>query len=70
MKLKLKLASDARNTKKGFYGCVNQKRRDKEDVPPLINKAGKLVMTDEEKADVLNNIFVSFFEGNISSHTS
>lgn len=48
VKMKLKLASDAKNTKKGCYGCVNQKRKDKEDVPPLTKKAGKLVKRDEE----------------------
>ncbi|RMB95408.1 hypothetical protein DUI87_28129 [Hirundo rustica rustica] len=53
MKLKLKLASDAKNIKKGSYRCVNQKRKDKEEIPPLINKAGKLVMTDEDKAEIV-----------------
>lgn len=67
--MKLKLTRDAKNIKKGFNGCVYQKRKDKENVSPLINKAGKLATTDEEKADILNNSFVSLFKGFISSHT-
>lgn len=35
-----------------------------------MNMTGKLVTADEEKADVLNNIFASAFTGNVSSHTS
>jgi len=32
--LKLNLARDAENNKKGFYKCVSQKRKMKERVPP------------------------------------
>jgi len=31
---------------------------------------GKLVTTDEEKAEILSNIFTSVFTGNLSSHTT
>ncbi|PKU41309.1 rna-directed dna polymerase from mobile element jockey-like [Limosa lapponica baueri] len=49
---------------------VNQKRKVKESVPPLMSKTSKLVTTDKGKAEVLNNIFDSVFTGNLSPHTS
>ncbi|KAJ7408368.1 hypothetical protein BTVI_01033 [Pitangus sulphuratus] len=63
MKLELNLARDAKNNGKGFYRCVNQKRKVKEGVPPLINIAGKLVTMDKEKTEVLNNFFATAFNG-------
>ncbi|KAK4830766.1 hypothetical protein QYF61_013255 [Mycteria americana] len=55
--LELNLARDAKNNKKGFYRHINQKRKVKESVPPMMNKNGDLVSTDKEKAEVLNNFF-------------
>ena len=55
--MELNLARDAKNNKKGFYSYVSQKREVKESVPSLMNRNGKLVSTDEEKADILSNIF-------------
>ncbi|KAK4816288.1 hypothetical protein QYF61_014586 [Mycteria americana] len=68
--LELNLARDAKNNKKGFYRYTNQKRKVKESVPPLMNKNGDLVSTDEEKAEVLNNFFALVFSGNHSPHPS
>ncbi|PKU47375.1 hypothetical protein llap_2342 [Limosa lapponica baueri] len=50
--LELNLARNAKNNKKGFYRYVNQKRNVKESISPMISKNGKLVTTDEEKAEV------------------
>ncbi|KAK4830157.1 hypothetical protein QYF61_008668 [Mycteria americana] len=56
--LELNLARDAKNNKKGFYGCINQKRKVKGSVPPLMNKNGDLVSTDEEKAEIMEQILL------------
>ncbi|KFZ48645.1 hypothetical protein N338_08754, partial [Podiceps cristatus] len=68
--LELNLAQDAKNNKKGFYRYINQKRKVKESVLPLLSETGKLVMADEEKAEVFNNSFASAFTGNFSLHPS
>ena len=68
--MELNLTGDTRNNKKGFYRYVNQKRKVKESIPTLMNKNGGLVSTDEEKAEVLNNLFASVFTGNLSPHPS
>ncbi|KAK4820966.1 hypothetical protein QYF61_009211 [Mycteria americana] len=68
--LELNLARDAKNNKKGFYRYINQKRKVKESVPPLMNKNGDLVLTDKEKAEVLNNFFALVFSGDRSPHPS
>ncbi|XP_069631230.1 LOW QUALITY PROTEIN: uncharacterized protein [Haliaeetus albicilla] len=53
--LELNLARDVKNHKEGFYRCVGQKRKSKENVrhphPPPIKKTGDLVTTDMEKAE-------------------
>jgi len=54
-KAQLNLARDARNSKKGFYRYVSQKRKVNKSIPPLMSKTGKLVTTDEEKAEVCNS---------------
>jgi len=36
----------------------------------MTNKNGDLVSTDEEKAEVLNNIFASVFTGNLTPQPS
>ncbi|KFQ55696.1 hypothetical protein N334_04196, partial [Pelecanus crispus] len=69
-RMELNLARDVKNNKKGFYRYINQKRKVKESVPPLMNKKGKPVSTDEEKAEVLNNFFALVFTGNLSPHPS
>jgi len=63
------VASDIKNNK-DFYKYVSQKRKVKESVSSLMGKTGKLVTTDEEKAEVMSNVLASVFTGNLSSHTS
>jgi len=46
--MKLNLARDVKNSKKGFYTYVGQKRQDKESIPPLVNEKGGLATTDME----------------------
>ncbi|KAK4829023.1 hypothetical protein QYF61_001798 [Mycteria americana] len=65
VQLELDVARDAKNNKKGFYRYINQKRKVKESVPPLMNKNGDLVSTDKEKAEgksCLINL-VAFYDG-------
>jgi len=57
VQLELYLARNAKNNKKGFYRYVSQERKIKESVPLPMNKNDILVLTDEEKAEVLNNLF-------------
>lgn len=70
VKMKLILPRDAKNDRKGFYGYANQNRKAKEGVHPLINSDGKLAAKDKEKVEVLSYNFVSFFNDNVSFHTS
>jgi len=58
------------NNKQGFYRYVSQKRKVKESVLLLMNKNGSLVSADEEKVEVLKNLFASVFTGNLSPHPS
>ncbi|PKU34089.1 rna-directed dna polymerase from mobile element jockey-like [Limosa lapponica baueri] len=62
--LELNSARDVKKNKKGFYRYINQKRKVKGNVPPVMSNSGELVSTDEEKAEVLNNFFASVFTGN------
>jgi len=47
------LARDAKN-KKGFYGYLNQKRKNQEGVLPLVTDEGRVVTT-ENKSKILKN---------------
>ncbi|CAM5076950.1 unnamed protein product [Eretmochelys imbricata] len=68
--LELQLAKDVKSNKKGFFGCVSNKKKVKESVGPLLNEEGNLVTEDVEKANVLNAFFASVFMNKVSSQTT
>ncbi|KAK4806872.1 hypothetical protein QYF61_012593 [Mycteria americana] len=61
--LELKLAKDVKYNKKGFFRYVSSKQKHREDRGLLLNRAGKLVTTNADKAEVLNTFFASVFIG-------
>jgi len=70
VQLELNLAKDAKKNRKSFYRYVSQKRKVKESIRTLTNTTGKLITTDKEQAEVLNNLFASVFTCSLSSRTS
>jgi len=68
--LELNLARDVKNNKKDFYRYVSHKKMVRESVHPLMSETSKLLTAEEEKAEVLNNLFASVFTGNLSPHPS
>lgn len=59
--LQLKLASAVSDNKKGFLKHINDKRRSKENIGPILVGDGHLPNRDEEKAEVFSVYFVSIF---------
>ncbi|KAK4812899.1 hypothetical protein QYF61_027293 [Mycteria americana] len=67
--LELKLARDVKNNKKGFFGYVNNKQKQKENIGPMLNRRGELVTNNAEKAEVLNTFFTSIFTSTVGLQT-
>jgi len=63
--LELRLATVVRDNKKCFYKYINNKKRAKENLHPLLDVRGNIINKDEEKAEVLHAFFASVF----NSHT-
>ncbi|GAB0204372.1 mitochondrial enolase superfamily member 1 [Grus japonensis] len=68
--VEISLARDVKDNKKSFYRYVSDKGRTRENVGPLQNETGDLVTQDREKAEVLNDFFVSVFTGKCLSPTA
>ncbi|KFV53301.1 hypothetical protein N328_01413, partial [Gavia stellata] len=59
--LELNLVTAVKSNKKCFYQYINNKRRAKENLHPLLDTGGNIVTKDEEKAEVLNAFFAFAF---------
>ena len=59
--LELRLATVVRDNKKCFYKYINNKRRAKESLHPLLDERGNIANKDEKKAEVPNAFFASVF---------
>ncbi|GAB0203785.1 hypothetical protein GRJ2_002844100 [Grus japonensis] len=66
VQLELNLATAVKYSKKCFYKYINNKRRAKENLHPLLDVGGNTVTKDEEKAEVLNATFASVFSSKTS----
>ncbi|KAJ7418157.1 hypothetical protein BTVI_30465 [Pitangus sulphuratus] len=51
----------SRNIKKGFFKYISSKRNTRQNVGPLLNEVGALMMEDTEKVELLNTFFASVF---------
>jgi len=58
-KVGLDLAKDVKGSKKGFCKQIDDKRKTRENVGPLMNGTRDLITQDMEKAEVLNALFDS-----------
>ena len=59
--MKLSLARDIKENKKGFCQHVGNKRKTRENVDPLLSETGDPVTQGMEKAEILNVFFASVF---------
>jgi len=55
--LGINLARDVKDNKKSFSRYISSKRKARENVGPLLNEVGALMMEDTEKAELLNTFF-------------
>ena len=62
------MARGVKSKKKVFLRYINNKQKQKKNTGPLLNRRGELV-TNTEKADVLNTFFISIFTSTIRPQT-
>ncbi|KAK4832432.1 hypothetical protein QYF61_023156, partial [Mycteria americana] len=61
MLMELSLARNVKGNKKRFYKYINNKRKTKENMGPLLNEAGALMTKDTEEPEVLSAFFATVF---------
>ena len=59
--MELNLVRDVKDSKKGFCKFIGDKRQTRENVGPLLNDLGDLVIQDVEKVEVVNASFALVF---------
>ena len=59
--LELNLATEVKENWKLSYKYINSKKRAKENLQPLLDVAGNMIIEDKEKAEVLQAFFTSVF---------
>lgn len=59
--LELNLATTVKGNKKWLYKYITNKRRAKENLCPLLDVGGNIILKDEEKAGVLNTFLSLLF---------
>ncbi|KAJ7408217.1 hypothetical protein BTVI_60447 [Pitangus sulphuratus] len=57
--LELNLSKNVKDNKKGFFKYINNKRKTKDNVGPLLSRGVTLVTEDAEKSELLNAFFAS-----------
>jgi len=62
--LELNVVREVKDNKKGFLKYDSSKTKTRENVGPLLNEMGALVMEDTEKVKLLNTFFVLVFISN------
>jgi len=66
VQLELRLDTVVRDNKKCFYKYINNKKRAKENLHPLLDAGGNIAMKDKEKAEVLKVFFFSVLNSQTS----
>ncbi|XP_054045493.1 uncharacterized protein LOC128904794 [Rissa tridactyla] len=66
----LSLATAVKDNKKRFFQYINRKRKTRENIGPLMNETGALVVEDTEKAELLNAFFSLVFTDKAVPHES